>query len=302
MPELNENELQNIKALEDELIAAQQLEIRIKSTDGRNPIQAIVNTYAVKSSLYSDPAKLKAMVIDLRAALKRYVNTANITGRILGKKAVEKFLLESEKRDIAQKQLRLINQANKRQAERRLSTVYMELEKEAGILKADIALFKANARIANFTAKEQLAQLVIAGKEKEGLAQGFAKRMKRVAVDASRREKEASRIAEFSKTAKPNEQWVWIAVSTRPCPDCGERAGKILTLERWERMGFPGSGRTICGRSCRCTLRPVSIADKEFPTVREFHFDKDKLVLTTASELRVLEAKKNQYDLLKKGK
>jgi hypothetical protein len=43
----------------------------------------------------------------------------------------------------------------------------------------------------------------------------------------------------------------------------------------------------------------VSIADKKFPTVREFNIDSKKLVLTTASEERILEAKKNQYNYKK---
>ncbi len=302
MPELNENELQAIKALEYEMIQDQLLEIRIKSIDGRNPIQGIVNKYAATASLYSNPFKLQAMIDEIELSLNRLIKTTNYTGRILGKKAIQTYLEKSERIDRTQRQLRIISNANASQAARRLDLAMLELKKEVGIFKADIDIFAANAKIAGFSKKETLAQLVRAGADKDGIAQGFAKRVKSVAVAARRREKSAAEIGELSKQAKPNEMWVWITISKGPCPDCQIRAGKILPFDRWVKMGLPGSGKTICGKYCRCKLKPASIADKQHPTVREFNLDTDKLVLTTASEERVLRAKKNQYDLLKEKK
>jgi hypothetical protein len=299
MAELNEKELQAINALGAELIAAQQLEIRLKADDGNNPIQRLVDKFAATASLYDDPNRLKKLISELELTQRQIIKSANITGRILGKKAVASYLDNSERRNVALRKLRLIKLSNAKQAERRLKVATLELRKEAGVFSADINIFKANAKIAGFSDKEILSQLVIAGRDKTGFAQGFAKRVKSINVAAERREKSSSEIDEYRKTALENELWVWVTVSVKPCPDCMERAGKVLPIDRWEKMGLPGSGRTICGRFCRCKLFPESIGEDKFPTVKEFNFNRDKLVLTTASEQRILEAKKNKFNFIK---
>ena len=296
------NELQNIKALEQELIEAQRLDFFIKSTDGRNPIQKIVDKYAGLASLYSDPAKLQRLIEELEDALEKYITSANITGRILGKKAMDKFLLKSEIQDRTQKEMRKIILMNQKDAEKRLKLALTELQKEATIFKYDIDIFVQNAKIAGFTEKEILMQLVRAGNDKAGIAQGLAERTKSITAAAVRREKTAAEIEEYKKYAGDDELWVWITISATPCPDCQERAGKVLTMDRWENMGIPGAGRTICGRFCRCKLVPESIADKQFPNVREFNIDTKKLVLTTASEERVLEADRNKFNWINQRK
>ena len=132
------------------------------------------------------------------------------------------------------------------------------------------------------------------GKDKTGVAQAFAKKSKQVAVDAVRRERSAAEIDAYRKVTRANEKWEWINISTKPCPDCDARGGRVMTIERWERMGFPGSGRTICGRACKCRLIPYSIAEERFPDTKAFTFDSKNLVLTTASEERSLKAKSNK--------
>jgi len=298
MPKLNENELQSIKSLEQELIDSQQIEIRMKSTDGRNPVQAITNVYAASKSLYTDPDRLNRMIEELEFAQERYIKNAGIRGRILGKKAIQTYLAKSERADLSQRQLRLINKSTDRQAKRRLDLALTELGKEKGILKDDIALFFKRGKAGGLKDKDLLNQLVIAGRDKDGVVQGFAKRVKRVTVDAKRREQSAREIDEYLKESKFNEQFVWITVSKKPCPDCRLRAGKILPYDRWVKRGLPGTGRTICGASCLCKIVPIKIADEKFPTVREFSVNKDTLVLATASDERVFEARKNQYKFL----
>jgi hypothetical protein len=288
------DELQNIRELEQELVQQQQIELRIKADDGRNPYQKLIDASAGSAGLYTDPKKMNSLIIELQLALDKTLKNSNIQGRIFGKKALEKYLLESEKRDITDKALRLINKANARRVRNRLELAYLELNKEVGILKADIEIFKKNARIAGFTNKEILAQLVKLGRDKEGVVQAFSKRVKSNTVAAVRRERTSAEIDEYRKVAKLGELWQWIAISSKPCGDCSWRAGKVLTISRWEKMGLPGSGRTICGRFCRCKLMPLTIADERFPTVKTFTFDPDKLVLTTASEARTLKAKVNQ--------
>ena len=286
------DELQNIKDLESQLIIAIEQEGRILADDGRNPFQRTVDGFAVRSTLYSDPKRLQKMIEELRASLKRTLQIANDKGRILGKKSIEKFLQESELRDRTQKALADIIRLNDRRAAKRTRLAFLELQNTGGILKSEITEFKLNADIAGFTNKEILSQFVIAGKEKTGIAQGFAKRAKRVAVDAVRRERSSAEIDEFRKIAKPNALWEWIAISAKPCPDCDARAGRTLPIDQWERMGLPGSGRTVCRRSCKCLLMPKSISDERFPNSKAMTFDTKSLVLTTASEERTLKSKK----------
>ena len=247
-------ESDNIKDLEQALIEAQRLELRLLADDLNNPVHKIIDFAAVSSKLYSDKTELKKMISELKLSLKRSLQNANVKGKILGKNAIKKFLDESEIRDRTQKSLRIINQINERQASRRVELAFLEFERDAGLLTADIEIFRKNAKIAGFTNKEILSQLVIAGKEKTGIAQGFAKRMKRLTVDAVRRERSSAEIDAYRIIAKPNEKWQWIAISSKPCPDCDARAGRVMTLRRWEIMGLPGSGRTICRRSCKCLL------------------------------------------------
>jgi hypothetical protein len=291
---LSNGEIQAINSLEAELIEMQLLENRLQSIDGRNPIQRIVDFFAVKPSLYSDPKRMKTMITELETYLKTQTKTQNIRGRVLGKSAVEAFMSNSERKNVTQKALALITRSNERQALRRLEVSLMELKKEAAILTADIDIFMANAKIAGFSNKETLAQLVRAAGDKDGIAQGFAKRVKSVTTAAIRRERSSSEIDEFKKVALEDEDWQWITISTKPCPDCEARAGKVMKLHQWEKLGLPGSGRTICGKYCRCKLMPFSISEERFKTVKVFDFDKNNLVLTTASEERILKAKKHQ--------
>lgn len=291
---IDPKEFQSIKILQDELIELSNIEANMKAIDGRNPVQKIADFYAVRSALYTDPKKLKNMITSLETTLKKYLESANVKGRLLAGKQLDRYLDASEARDISQKQLRKIVLESDRASKARLKLSLMELRKEHGVLKSDIAIFKAEAKLAGLTDKEALKQLLIAGKDKTGIVQGFAKRIKQINVAAVRREKSASEIVQFEKKAKPNEQWQWLTISNKPCPDCEARAGKVMPLKQWERIGLPGSGRTICGKYCRCKLMPVSISEDLFPTVKVFDWDPKDQVLTTASEARQLNAKKNQ--------
>lgn len=291
---IDEKEFQSIQILQDELIEQARLEELIKSTAGTNPVQKVVNKYAVRKSLYTDPDKIRAMIEELEAGTREYVKRANSQGKIYAKKRLEKYLSESEKRDISQRQLRLINEATERQAQRKLRTSFMEIEKEYGVLRSDISIFKARSKVAGLNDKQILKQLVIAGKEKTGFVQGFANRIKKIDIAAVRRETSDAKIAEYKKQALPKEKWQWIAVSTKPCPDCQARAGKIMSFAQWQKIGLPGDGRTICEHFCKCNLLPLSISEDMFPTVKTFTWNPKDQVLTTASEARSLNAKKNQ--------
>lgn len=292
--DIDKKELQEIKSLERELIQDQQIEIGIKSSNGNNPIQKIINAYIVKRSLYDDPEQIEILMNKLKKELKLIITKNGIRGKLLGEKAINKYFEKQEMADLARKKIRIIKLANEKSVKRRLDIFFLEMEKEKNILKADIDIFKANAKMAGFTDKEIFAQLIQAGKDKEGFVQQFSNRVKSVTVAAERREKAAQEIDQYRLITPEDQKWQWITISSKPCPDCEPRAGKVMYLYEWERIGLPGEGRTICGKFCRCKLFPEPVAQEKFQTVKVFDFDKNNLVLTTASEARILNAQKNQ--------
>ena len=192
-------------------------------------------------------------------------------------------------RDITRKQLRAINQLNTRQIARRIDLMKMRIEKETVFFKSQVDEFLLNAKISGRTNKDVLKELIKAAGDKQGLSAGFTKKIKRVAIDAERREAQQRAMMEYRKLAQPGEKYEWITVSSTPCPDCQARAGVILPWDVWEERGTPGSGRTICGESCKCQLIPETLSEEMFPDAKSFTWDRDKLVLTTAREARTFE-------------
>lgn len=283
---------QNIQALADALEREQRIEIGIQKDSG--VIQRTVEGYGVGASLYASPARMQRMIDELRIIIRNYVQRAGNRGKLMARAAISDFLEHAERWDITQRRVRLIGQMNVRQADRRLSLYMDELQREYGILRQDLRIFKKNARIAGFTNRDVFKQLVQATRDKAGVAVDFAKRTRQMAAMAVRRERASGEIAEYRKIAKPSEEWQWIAVSTSPCPDCLPRAGKVMSFREWQAVGIPGAGRTICGAKCRCRLIPVTIAEDMFPTVKEFKWDAGKTVLATPGELRRFRARAHQ--------
>jgi hypothetical protein len=51
---------------------------------------------------------------------------------------------------------------------------------------------------------------------------------------------------------------MWTAVFINTCKDCLRLHGKVKTRLEWEQGGvIPGSGQTICGLNCKCSLLPI---------------------------------------------
>lgn len=293
---MTENEKQAVQDLADELGAAQRIDFGIRRSDGRNIIERSLWPFAVKRSLYDDPEKLREMIKFFEGELERWIKQSNFQGRLLGKAAIEKYLTKSERKDIVQAELTKISAMNKRQIGQRLDIAIAELRRDAGILKADINLFLKNSRLAGLSKKEALSELVSFGRNQEGIVNTFNKRLKSITAAAVRRERTSGEISELRKFAQPKEKWQWIAINKPPklCPDCTARAGKIFTYNEWVKLGLPGTGRTICGPFCYCKLIPIRIADKRFPTAKEFVWDTKELVLTTPGEERRFRAKSNR--------
>ncbi len=52
----------------------------------------------------------------------------------------------------------------------------------------------------------------------------------------------------------------WVSVgSSRICSDCEARIGQIETWEKWESLGLPATGFSLCKEFCYCQLMPEDI-------------------------------------------
>ena len=284
--------LEDLENLEEYLRAITKLNINLKSKDKKSIVQAIVDKYALDYSTYENPEILLNLKYDLQKMIVELSKASGKKGTSMSAKAIDRFIGESQSKIKYTAEKQAVKTLSERQAQRRIGVYYAQLEKEVGILKADIEIFKLNSQIAGFSNKQILEQLIIGANEKKGMAQGFADRVKRVTAAATRREAQSKALDEYRMVAEPGELWEWITVSAKPCPDCEARAGKVLLLEDWEALGLPGEGRTICGSSCMCQLGPQSIFGEMFPDQKSFRFDLNETVLTTASELRKLNSKK----------
>lgn len=297
---------QNLKNLEEYLAGLQEIEIGIN--EARNPINKIQRRHTTNESFYAsilsagESMKQIELQRELEEWLERLTKKSGTKGRLMSKRAMDLFLERSERRDITQKQLAALNQLNDRQIERRIMLYRKQIEKEVTLLGNEIEEFFLNAKTAGLSKKETLSQLIKASRDDKGLAAGFEKRMKRISINAARREAQDQAVEEYRKIAKPGESWQWIAISTNPCPDCTARAGVVLPYSIWKKKGLPGSGSTICRSACKCQLVPVSVSDELFPDAKSYKWDKESLVLTTAQDARTFGAKSNQGSKLKKVK
>ena len=50
------------------------------------------------------------------------------------------------------------------------------------------------------------------------------------------------------------EEFTWVTISQKPCPDCQSRSGETESMEFWETVGKPRSGFSVCGTNCKCRL------------------------------------------------
>lgn len=260
----------------------------------KSPLSKIISSKITKPKFWSEKQELETLRDELNDMLNDVVGKSGLRGKLMSTNAMEKFLDKTERVQLSAKKLNAINKLTDRQIKERIKLYEMQINREVANFSGLIDEFKVNAKLSGRTSKEILAELTKAAQDEQGLAVGFEKRVRRVTLDAARREAQERAQAEYFKAAKPNEQWQWITVSTKPCPDCQARAGSVGTLDFWKKMGTPGTGRTVCGHACLCQIVPVSVADELFPDVKEFVWDKESLVLTTAGEARSLKAQSHK--------
>ena len=59
------------------------------------------------------------------------------------------------------------------------------------------------------------------------------------------------------------QEFKWVTVSSRACPQCAERAGRTESYEYWQTIGLPRSGFSVCRGNCRCHLEPMDYKGKD---------------------------------------
>jgi NTP pyrophosphatase (non-canonical NTP hydrolase) len=278
------------KELEDYFGDLQKLVITFGESK-KSPLAKVLSGKITKKTFYEDKKQLEKLESELSDMLNDVVSKSGNRGKIMAKGAMDKFLSKMERRSETVKRITAIDKLSERQIKDRIKLYEMQLKREVNNFSGLIDEYKLNAKISGMSSKEILEDLVKAAQDEHGIAIGFEKRVRRVTLDAARREAQEQAQAEYMKAAKPSEQWQWITVSTKPCPDCVARAGAVGTLEYWRQLGTPGTGKTICGHACLCQIVPVSVADDLFPDVKEFKWDKDNLVLTSAKDANTLKSK-----------
>jgi hypothetical protein len=91
------------------------------------------------------------------------------------------------------------------------------------------------------------------------------------------------------------DYFIWITPNGHDaCPDCQKRQAAVLTLAEWEVLGRPGSGMTVCGDNCFCTLLPVETM-KVSPSLakRGDDFGRSDGPMTTAAQTAIFNG--NRY-------
>lgn len=283
---IKKTNLAHMKNLEDYLARSTVIDLQIKNED--SPIAETIYSSAKKKKFYSTAAGIQSVKEEVLSLMEDYVAKTGAAGRNMSLKAMETWLTAQEKRMVTPREKYLTLKLNERQMTKRMELYTAQLEKEFGILKADIDIYRINADLAGISVRDQYLDLVRMANNRDGFVQQFTERTQKVVAASARREGQEQALEEYKIVAGPGDDWQWITVSSNPCPDCQARAGKVLTLTEWEGLGLPGEGQTICGVNCMCQLIPLTVSEELFPDQKEFTFDKSKLVLTTAADARKL--------------
>jgi hypothetical protein len=64
------------------------------------------------------------------------------------------------------------------------------------------------------------------------------------------------------------EKGTWIAVLVNTCKDCLPRHGFTKTFSKWEELGMPKSGFSVCKSKCQCQVFPASVIEENKTELR----------------------------------
>ena len=61
----------------------------------------------------------------------------------------------------------------------------------------------------------------------------------------------------YAMTSEGLTEFQWQTAGNRICDDCKGRSGDSRSWQEWEMVGLPGTGWSVCGSHCKCTLVPI---------------------------------------------
>jgi len=294
----NEVDNQNLKNLEKYLASLQNLEMNIESDNSQ--IDKIIDKRSSYESFFlgvllaGEIYQQELLVKELENWLNELLLKAGGRGKVMSNEAIKRFLDKTERVYLRKTALSKINRMSDLQALKRYNLYKKQLMNETSKMRNEIEEFFLAADAAGRSKKQALREIIRATHDRAGPVEGFRKRTKAILIQSARREASEQSITEYLKVSEPKELWRWIAISSRPCPDCSARAGVTLVIDKWRTMGLPGEGRTICGRWCKCQLVPITISDELFGDYHEFNWDKENLILTTNKEAKIFKAESNR--------
>ena len=294
MPDIDPLELQSIKNLEAELRAQQAISVGLLEDDAM--LVRRLDIMFAGTSIYSDPKKMQRVLTETQKIYKEISSDSRAKGRVMGRKELDKWLDQSERMDRSQKQIRIINQATQRQADRRLAVIAKKIDREFRALKGDVAVQVQQLRNAGFSSKQILTELSRIGAQKVGFQQAFTNKARKLSAVVARAEIANGKLEAYMPYVEDDALFQWITISTNVCPDCQARAGKVLRMSEWKKIGVPRAGFTVCDINCYCQLIPHAMSEKMLPNTKEFKWNRESQVLTPASTARTLKSKKAQPD------
>ena len=118
-------------------------------------------------------------------------------------------------------------------------------------LEGLITMMKANG-MSDIAIKEALMTDLTTGGRLFGSFRNQVKNTVRSGIRIAGNKASMSRFKEEGIT-----EFVWVTVSSSPCPDCEARAGDVATMEFWENIGVPASGFSVCQGNCKCQLEAL---------------------------------------------
>jgi hypothetical protein len=139
--------------------------------------------------------------------------------------------------------------ATSREKVEQLRTLHREMETRRIDYERDVVKFHKG----EIPSPPRTPQLDYASKFTADVKQGFREQARRTGTDAE--------TATF--IAAGHEILAWVTVNAQDaCPDCRTRQGVRGKIEFWDRVGRPGSGKTICKQACFCMLVPAASLDQ----------------------------------------
>ena len=292
MPDINPLELQYIASLEAELRAQQAMAVGL--LDENAPLTLTLERLFAGTSIYTSVDKMERVLKEIEKVYAEISKDARAQGRVMGRKELSKWLDQSERMDRSQKQIRIITQATQRQADKRLKVIVKKIDREFMALKGDVAVQVQQLRNAGFSSKQILTELSRLGASKAGFQQAFTNKARKLSAVVARSEMANGKFEAYAPYIERDAKFQWITISSNVCPDCQARAGKVLRLSEWRKIGVPRAGFTVCDINCHCQLIPWAMADKMLPNTKEFKWNRENQVLTPASTARKLKSQKAQ--------